>query len=145
MGPGRTVVTILCDGGARYHPKLFNPEFLREGCADAAVAGVTEEVAVTALPLPPSIYTETARPPADAPPLDGNKSVSVAVIGGGFTGLSAALHLASAAWTSPCWRRARAGLGRFRAQWRAGQSRAEGRPRRWSACSAPSSARAWWR
>jgi cysteine synthase A len=29
MGPGHTVVTILCDGGARYASKLFNPEFLR--------------------------------------------------------------------------------------------------------------------
>ena len=29
MGPGHTVVTILCDGGARYQSKLFNPEFLR--------------------------------------------------------------------------------------------------------------------
>ncbi len=46
------------------------------------------------LPLPPSLYAETARPPVAAPPLDGDKSVSVAVIGGGFTGLSAALHLA---------------------------------------------------
>ena len=46
------------------------------------------------LPLPPSLYAETARPPADTPPLDGDKTVSVAVIGGGFTGLSAALHLA---------------------------------------------------
>jgi len=40
------------------------------------------------------LYAETARPPADTPPLDGDKTVSVAVIGGGFTGLSAALHLA---------------------------------------------------
>lgn len=30
LGPGHTVVTILCDGGARYQSKLFNPEFLRE-------------------------------------------------------------------------------------------------------------------
>ena len=30
MGPGHTIVTILCDGGARYQSKLFNPEFLRE-------------------------------------------------------------------------------------------------------------------
>ena len=30
MGPGHTVVTVLCDGGARYQSKLFNPEFLRE-------------------------------------------------------------------------------------------------------------------
>jgi cysteine synthase len=29
MGPGHTVVTILCDGGSRYQSKLFNPEFLR--------------------------------------------------------------------------------------------------------------------
>ncbi len=29
MGPGHTVATILCDGGARYQSKLFNPEFLR--------------------------------------------------------------------------------------------------------------------
>ena len=29
MGPGHTVVTILCDGGARYQSKLFNPEFLK--------------------------------------------------------------------------------------------------------------------
>ena len=30
LGPGHRVVTILCDGGARYQSKLFNPEFLRE-------------------------------------------------------------------------------------------------------------------
>jgi cysteine synthase A len=29
LGPGHTVVTMLCDGGARYQSKLFNPEFLR--------------------------------------------------------------------------------------------------------------------
>jgi cysteine synthase len=30
LGPGHTVATILCDGGARYASKLFNPAFLRE-------------------------------------------------------------------------------------------------------------------
>ena len=30
MGPGHTVVTVLCDFGTRYQSKLFNPEFLRE-------------------------------------------------------------------------------------------------------------------
>ncbi len=30
MGPGHTVVTILCDGGSRYQSKLFNPGFLKE-------------------------------------------------------------------------------------------------------------------
>jgi cysteine synthase A len=29
LGPGHTVVTILCDSGSRYASKLFNPEFLR--------------------------------------------------------------------------------------------------------------------
>lgn len=29
LGPGHTVATILCDGGARYQSKLFNPVFLR--------------------------------------------------------------------------------------------------------------------
>ncbi|HTQ70692.1 MAG TPA: cysteine synthase A [Acidocella sp.] len=29
MGPGHSIVTILCDGGARYQSKLFNPDFLK--------------------------------------------------------------------------------------------------------------------
>lgn len=29
LGPGKTIVTVLCDSGARYHSKLFNPEFMR--------------------------------------------------------------------------------------------------------------------
>ncbi|WP_294932203.1 cysteine synthase A [uncultured Paracoccus sp.] len=29
MGPGHTIVTMLCDSGTRYQSKLFNPEFLR--------------------------------------------------------------------------------------------------------------------
>ena len=29
LGPGKTIVTILCDSGARYQSKLFNPEFMR--------------------------------------------------------------------------------------------------------------------
>jgi cysteine synthase A len=29
LGPGHTVVTVLCDSGARYQSKLFNPAFLR--------------------------------------------------------------------------------------------------------------------
>ena len=30
MGPGHTIVTVLCDYGNRYLSKLFNPAFLRE-------------------------------------------------------------------------------------------------------------------
>ena len=30
LGPGHTIVTILCDYGTRYQSKLFNPNFLKE-------------------------------------------------------------------------------------------------------------------
>ena len=29
LGPGKTIVTVLCDGGQRYQSQLFNPDFLR--------------------------------------------------------------------------------------------------------------------
>lgn len=29
MGPGHTIVTVLCDYGTRYQSRLFNPDFLR--------------------------------------------------------------------------------------------------------------------
>jgi len=29
LGPGHTIVTMLCDFGSRYQSKLFNPDFLR--------------------------------------------------------------------------------------------------------------------
>ncbi|QYX57956.1 cysteine synthase A [Roseovarius sp. SCSIO 43702] len=52
MGPGHTIVTVLCDYGTRYQSKLFNPEFLKEkglpvpGWLDEAprsIPGVFEE------------------------------------------------------------------------------------------------------
>jgi glycine/D-amino acid oxidase-like deaminating enzyme len=46
------------------------------------------------LSLPASLYADTARAAIATPPLDGDARVSVAIVGGGFTGLSAALHLA---------------------------------------------------
>ncbi len=30
LGPGHTIVTILCDYGTRYQSKLYNPDFLRD-------------------------------------------------------------------------------------------------------------------
>ena len=44
--------------------------------------------------LPRSLYAETARDAVTAPPLRGDKRAGAVVIGGGFTGLSTALHLA---------------------------------------------------
>ena len=29
LGPGKTIVTILCDSGQRYQSKIWNPEFLK--------------------------------------------------------------------------------------------------------------------
>ena len=42
----------------------------------------------------PNLYRDTAEPAAATPPLDGDIRADVAVVGGGFTGLSTALHLA---------------------------------------------------
>ena len=47
MGPGHTIVTILCDYGTRYASKIFNPTFLRE----------------KDLPLPPWLNTSSVTPP----------------------------------------------------------------------------------
>ena len=30
LGPGHTIVTVLCDQGSRYQSKIYNPEFLKE-------------------------------------------------------------------------------------------------------------------
>jgi cysteine synthase A len=52
MGPGHTIVTILCDYGTRYQSKLFNPEFLRS--KDLPVPGWLE-----AAPLSlPAVYED---------------------------------------------------------------------------------------
>ena len=41
LGPGHTIVTVLCDCGTRYPSKLFNPEFLRDQePAGAGMAGI---------------------------------------------------------------------------------------------------------
>jgi glycine/D-amino acid oxidase-like deaminating enzyme len=44
----------------------------------------------------PNLYRDTAEPAASTPPLDGDARADVAVVGGGFTGLSTALHAAEA-------------------------------------------------
>jgi cysteine synthase A len=50
LGPGHTIVTLLCDYGTRYQSKLFNPEFLR-----SKKLPVPEWLANPAAP-PPSVF-----------------------------------------------------------------------------------------
>src|SRR3546814_4243858 len=50
-------------------------------------------VAVDAVPHAPSIWNATAVPPPALYPLRGELQVDCAIVGGGFTGLNAALHL----------------------------------------------------
>ncbi|WP_417676219.1 cysteine synthase A [Pseudodonghicola sp.] len=54
LGPGKTIVTVLCDYGTRYQSKLYNPDFLKEKslpvpdwmtAAPASIPGVFEDVA----------------------------------------------------------------------------------------------------
>ncbi|MCX8101794.1 MAG: FAD-binding oxidoreductase [Geminicoccaceae bacterium] len=45
-------------------------------------------------PLANSLWTATAPPGPSCPPLEGEVEAEVAIVGGGYTGLSAALHLA---------------------------------------------------
>ena len=47
-------------------------------------------------PLGPSLWVVTAPPAAETPPLDGDAETDVCVVGGGYCGLSAALHLVEA-------------------------------------------------
>ncbi len=56
MGPGHTIVTILCDYGTRYQSKLFNPAFLREKGLP-----VPEWLAAQARPLP-GVFAGTEGP-----------------------------------------------------------------------------------
>ncbi|MBT3140355.1 cysteine synthase A [Phaeobacter gallaeciensis] len=53
LGPGHTIVTVLCDYGTRYQSKLFNPDFLRKKDlpvpdwmtkAPSSIPGVFEDV-----------------------------------------------------------------------------------------------------
>ena len=46
--------------------------------------------------MPPSLWAATAPPAPDTPPLDESVQADVLVVGGGYTGLSTALHLAEA-------------------------------------------------
>ncbi len=63
--------------------------------------------------MPPSLYADTAVAPVATPALDVDRTVSVAIIGGGFTGLSTALHLAEQGIEAIVLEAQRARLGRI--------------------------------
>ncbi len=50
MGPGHTIVTVLCDFGNRYQSKLFNPQFLKDKGLPRPVWLEQE------LPTPPAVF-----------------------------------------------------------------------------------------
>ena len=69
------------------------PHVNRHGTA-ATVHSMTIELALTnSPPMPPSLWTAVTAPAAAYAPLIGTRSVDTVIIGAGFTGLSAALHL----------------------------------------------------
>ena len=61
--------------------------------------------------FPPSYYAATADLPAAAPPLTGSQTFDVAIVGAGYTGLSAALHLAKSGRSVALLEAHRAGFG----------------------------------
>ena len=81
-------------------------------------------------PLPASLWAATAAPAPATPPLAGEKRADVAIIGGGYTGLSAALHLAEAGADVVVPGSGGTGLGRFGAQQRPDQPFPSSRSRR---------------
>jgi cysteine synthase A len=46
LGPGKTIVTILCDGAARYQSRLFNDEWLRDKGVRPKIGNSLDFVAV---------------------------------------------------------------------------------------------------
>ena len=49
LGPGHTIVTVLCDYGTRYQSKMFNPTFLRE-------KGLPVPPWLEEMPAPPQVF-----------------------------------------------------------------------------------------
>ena len=60
---------------------------------------------------PPSYYAERASIPPPQPPAEGEVTADVAVVGGGFTGLSTALHLARRGYDVALLEASRVGFG----------------------------------
>ena len=70
-----------------------------------------------------NLWEETAVPAPKLEPLDGGARADVLVVGAGYLGLSAALHIAEAGGDAIVLEAEAPGYGRFRPQWRAAHSR----------------------
>ena len=77
------------------------------------------------LPLPTSLWAATATPASSFQPLVGSVRAQVAVVGGGYTGLSAALHLAERGIDVALLEASEPGWGASGPQRRPGHSRAQ--------------------
>lgn len=70
----------------------------RTSCAGYWFTNASSRIHMTSnsanLPLPPSLWAATASPAPALVPLSASRTADIAIIGGGFTGLSMALHLA---------------------------------------------------
>jgi len=56
LGPGKTIVTMLCDPATRYQSRLFNPEFLRsKGLSPPEWLGRPTEVEPDFVPVPAGV------------------------------------------------------------------------------------------
>ncbi|CAI5992288.1 unnamed protein product [Closterium sp. NIES-65] len=77
MGPGHTIVTVLCDLGTRYQGRLFNPPFLTRAELAQEVPGskphttvCVHHAAVPCLPRPRILATQLPESPMRRPSLE---------------------------------------------------------------------------
>ncbi|WP_108485039.1 NAD(P)/FAD-dependent oxidoreductase [Oceaniglobus ichthyenteri] len=92
---------------------------------------------------PPSWYAETAQPLPESPPLRENLRADICIVGAGYTGLSAALHLAQAGFDVAVVEAQRVGFGASgRNGGQVGTGQRQGQD--WLERHAPADARALW-
>lgn len=98
----------------------------------------------TPFPLSPSLWAATAAPPPDTQPLTQSAQADVLVVGGGYAGLSTALHLAEQGVRVVVLEAREIGFGGSGRNGGGRSFRASSTiPMRWSRCSAGSAVNAW--
>lgn len=97
----------------------------------------------TPFPLSPSLWAATAAPPPDTQPLTQSEQADVLVVGGGYAGLSTALHLAEQGVRVVLLEAREIGFGARGATAARSFPASSTIPMRSFRCSAPSAANAW--